>query len=270
MKTKIWNYIAAVRNSSPLVHSITNYVVMNNTANALLAVGASPIMAHAHAEMKDMVKIAGSLVINIGTLDEYWVESMQIAIAEAESLKKPWILDPVGAGATPYRNSVLEELLGRWHPSVIRGNASEIMSLAHMSTQTKGVDSLNHTEEAIGAAIHLNEITGAIICVSGATDTIIDQGRVVLLKNGDPLMAKVTGMGCTATALIAAFCATNPDELFESTIAAMALMGVAGELAATLSSGPGSLQMHFLDMLSTVNAEEFDRLLILEEKYASV
>jgi len=270
MKTKIWNYIEAVRNSSPLVHSITNYVVMNNTANALLAAGASPIMAHAHAEMKEMVSIAGSLVINIGTLDEYWVQSMQIAITQAEALKKPWILDPVGAGATPYRNSVLKEFIGTWHPSVIRGNASEIMSLAQMSAQTKGVDSLNQTEEAIGAAIHLNETTGAIICVSGATDSIIDQGRLVSLKNGDPLMAKVTGMGCTATALIAAFCAANPDELFESTIAAMALMGVAGELAAARSAGPGSLQMHFLDILSILTAEDLNRMLILEEKYASV
>ncbi|HEY0175771.1 MAG TPA: hydroxyethylthiazole kinase, partial [Pedobacter sp.] len=153
MKQKLWNYISDVRATSPLVHSITNYVVMNNTANALLAAGASPIMAHAHPEMKDMVSISGALVINIGTLDEYWVKSMHIAITQAETLKKPWILDPVGAGATSYRNDVLKELISSYHPSVIRGNASEIMALAKMNTQTKGVDSTNKTEEAIEAAI---------------------------------------------------------------------------------------------------------------------
>jgi hydroxyethylthiazole kinase len=270
MKQLIWNYISDLRSTSPLVHSITNYVVMNNTANALLAAGASPIMAHAHQEMKDMVNIAGALIINIGTLDEYWVESMRLAIRHAEVLKKPWILDPVGAGATPYRNAVLKELIGIYHPSVIRGNASEIMALAQMSVQTKGVDSAHQTEEATEAASYLNATTGAVICVSGATDTIVHQGKRLFLRNGDALMSRVTGMGCTATALIAAFCASNPTDLFGATAAAMALMGVAGEKAAALSQGPGSLQMHFLDILSTLTAEEFNRLLKIEETYASI
>lgn len=260
MKQRLWNYISGVRNTSPLVHSITNYVVMNNTANALLAVGASPIMAHAHEEMKDMVSISGALVINIGTLDEYWVESMRIAITQAENLNKPWILDPVGAGATPYRNEVLKELIS-FHPSVIRGNASEIMALAQMSAQTKGVDSTHKTEEAIDAALHLNQTTGAVICISGATDTIVHQEKLVYLSNGDPLMARVTGMGCTATALIGAFCAAFPSDLQEATVAAMALMGVAGQQAALQAKGTGSMQMHFLDALSAVKEEEFISLL---------
>lgn len=270
MIQKIWNYISEVRKTSPLVHSITNYVVMNNTANALLAAGASPIMAHAHQEMKDMVNISGAVVINIATLDEYWVESMRLAIRQAEALKKPWILDPVGAGATPYRNAVLKELTSIYHPSVIRGNASEIMALAQMSVQTKGVDSTHQTEEAIGAAIHLNTTTAAVICVSGATDTIVHQQKTISLKNGDALMSKITGMGCSATALIAAFCAAHPENLFEATAAAMALMGVAGQKAAAMAKGPGSLQMHFLDILSTLTEEEFTELLILEETYASI
>lgn len=257
MKESLWKSIHTVRTTSPLVHSITNYVVMNNTANALLAAGASPIMAHAHAEMKDMVSICGALVINIGTLDEYWVTSMSLAIKQAEAIGKPWILDPVGAGATPYRNEVLLDLITNHRPSVIRGNASEIMALAQMNAQTKGVDSTNQTEEAIDAAVHLNKMTAAVVCISGATDVIVDGGDKVFLSNGHPLMARVTGMGCTATALIGAFCAASPNDLFTATVAAMALMGVAGEAAASQSEGPGSLQLHFLDVLSTLDEREF-------------
>jgi len=264
MKERLWNYFLKVRNTSPLVHNITNYVVMNTTANALLAAGASPVMAHAHPEMKDMVRIAGALVVNVGTLDEYWVESMRLAIEQAELSHKPWILDPVGAGATPYRNTVLNELITNFHPSVVRGNASEIMSLAQTSVNTKGVDSTHHADEAIGTAVALNKLSGAIICISGATDHIIHQGRAASLKNGDPLMAKITGMGCTATALTGAFCAASPDELFEATVAAMAVMGVAGEKAAQLAKGPGSLQMHFLDVLYSLNEGDFYDTLVLE------
>ncbi len=265
MKENLWNYISTVRNTSPLVHSITNYVVMNNTANALLAVGASPIMAHAHAEMKDMVNIAGALVINIGTLDEYWVESMRLAIQQAEAKQKPWILDPVGAGATPYRNDVLKELITVYHPSVIRGNASEIMALAQMNTATKGVDSTHKTEEAIDAAQQLSSTTGAVVCISGATDVVYYEGKTISLSNGSPLMASVTGLGCTATALIGAFCAAIPSNKMEATVAAMALMGVAGEIAAEQSKGPGSLQMHLLDILYSISEEQFLQRLHIEE-----
>lgn len=264
MEQKLWNNLLAVREKSPLVHSITNYVVMNNTANALLAVGASPVMAHAHSEMQDMVSIAGALVINIGTLDEYWVESMKLAIGQANKLSKPWILDPVGAGATPYRNKVLEELL-EYQPTVIRGNASEIMALASMSASTKGVDSTNLSTEALDAAIQLNQSYGAVVCVSGATDLIVHEKGCLTLSNGDKLMARVTGMGCTASALTGAFCAVNSADYFEATVAAMALMGVAGEIAAEKSPGPGSMQLHFLDALYQVKKDEFVQRVKLEE-----
>lgn len=267
MKERLWNYFLKVRNTSPLVHNITNYVVMNTTANALLAAGASPVMAHAHPEVKDMVSIAGALVINIGTLDEYWADSMRLAIQQAELTGKPWILDPVGTGATPYRNEVLNEFITRFHPSVIRGNASEIMSLAQTSVKTKGVDSTHEADEALGAAISLNKLSGAVICISGATDHIIHQGRSAALKNGHQLMARITGMGCTATALIGAFCAASPDELFEATVAAMAIMGVAGERAAGLAQAPGSLQMHFLDILYTLNESDFYQTLALQNDH---
>lgn len=266
MRELIWDSIQLVREKSPLVHSITNYVVMNNTANALLAVGASPIMAHAHAEMKSMVTICGALVINIGTLDEYWVQSMQLAIKTANELGKPWVLDPVGAGATPYRNKVLASLL-QLRPTIVRGNASEILALANYTDAvTKGVDSTQQSTEAVEAANQLNANYGSIICISGATDIIIDKGKKVHLQNGDAMMAKVTGMGCTATALIGAFIAINHQDAFLATVSAMALLGVAGEMAAAQSKGPGSLQLHIIDELYLINQEDFlERLNFTEQ-----
>lgn len=257
MQEQLWKSIVLVRDKSPLVQSITNYVVMNNTANALLAVGASPIMAHAHEEMKDMVSIVGALVINMGTLDDYWVKSMHLAIAQANALRTPWVLDPVGAGATPYRNEVLEGLL-QLRPTIIRGNASEILALASKhTTPTKGVDSTHRSTEAVDAALTLNQHFGSVVCISGATDIIVDKDKMVKLSNGHPMMARVTGMGCTATALTGAFVAVHPDDPMKATVAAMALMGVAGELAARRSTGPGSLQMNFLDSLYTLRETEF-------------
>ncbi|WP_207434638.1 hydroxyethylthiazole kinase [Sabulibacter ruber] len=264
MQEQLWNIVSAVRAQSPLVHNITNYVVMNNTANALLAAGASPVMAHAHPEVKDMVSIAGALVVNIGTLDEYWVESMRLAAQQAHILHKPWILDPVGAGATPYRNQVLEELL-TYKPTVIRGNASEIMALAKTASQTKGVDSTHQSQEAQEAALHLSASTGAVLCISGATDIVVSPDKSHTLSNGHPLMAKVTGMGCTASALTGACCAVLPDDPFTATAAAMALMGVAGEIAAERAAGPGTLQLHFLDALHQLTEQEFNSRLKLRE-----
>jgi len=257
MKELLWKNILAVRERSPLVHSITNYVVMNTTANALLSAGASPIMAHAHPEMDDLVSISGALVINIGTLDEYWVKSMHLAIARANQLKKPWVLDPVGAGASAYRNEVLESLI-QLRPAVIRGNASEIMALAQKhATGTKGVDSTNQSTEAIDAARVLNNPFGSTVCISGATDIIIDQQKTIRISNGHAMMTRVTGLGCTATALTGAFVAVQPTNLAEATASAMALLGVAGELAAERSNGPGSLQLHILDVLHTMSQEAF-------------
>lgn len=257
MQEQIWNYILSVREKAPLVHSITNYVVMNNTANALLAIGASPIMAHAHAEMESMINICSGLVINIGTLDDYWVKSMQLAITAANKQHKPWVLDPVGAGATPYRNDILINLLSL-RPTVIRGNASEILALANYATNTtKGVDSTQISTEAIAAACQLNLLYGSTICISGAIDIILNNKNEIHLSNGHPLMAKVTGLGCTGTAIIGAFIALQNDDLFLATVSAMALLGVAGELAAAQSNGPGSLQMNLLDTLCTINKNDF-------------
>lgn len=264
MKDLLWKNIQTVKQQSPLIHNITNYVVMNNTANALLATGASPIMAHAHPEMVDMINICQALVINIGTLDEYWVTSMKKAISQANQLQKPWVLDPVGAGATPYRDKVLAELVAL-KPTIIRGNASEIMALAKNNTSsTKGVDSSAESNEAVASAKFLAEKFQATVCISGATDIIINQKREIHLSNGHPLMAKITGMGCTATAIIAAFSAVIEDKL-EATVSAMALLGIVGQLAATESKGPGSLQMNILDKLHSITEAEFISTLKITE-----
>lgn len=267
MEQTIWKCILHIRETSPLVHNITNYVVMNNTANAILAVGASPVMAHAHQEMEDMVNICQSLVINIGTLDEYWVDSIMQAVRKANELQKPWILDPVGAGATAYRDNVLEQIL-LLKPTVIRGNASEISALAkHNLTSTKGVDSTIQSDEAVAAARHLNKTFGSIVCISGETDIIVTGQQLFYIKSGSPLMTKVTGLGCSATAVIGAFIA-GIDNKTDAVIAATSLFTIAGEIAARQAAGPGSLQMHLLDKLYNITPEEIKQFMKVEVKHA--
>jgi hydroxyethylthiazole kinase len=266
----LWSDVAAVRAHAPLVHSITNLVVMNFNANVLLAAGASPVMAHAHEEVADMVGIAQALVHNTGTLDAYWVESMKLALTAAAARSLPVVLDPVGAGATPYRNRVIEELLILAPPSVIRGNASEVMSVAGHSGHTRGVDSTAAADRALESARALSARLGSVVCVSGAVDHVIDArgGRSAQLANGHPWMTRVTGMGCSATALVGALSAVSPD-VFRATVAAMALFGVAGELAVeelhARAHGVGGLQNALIDTLQLLDETTFVRRLKLEQ-----
>lgn len=247
-----------VRQKSPLIHNITNYVVMNNTANALLSVGASPVMAHSTDEVAEMAGIASSLVINIGTLDAQWVEAMLIAGKTASAKNTPIVFDPVGAGATSYRNEVCRQIIEECKPDIIRGNASEIMALCNSNARTKGVDSTDSSDTALDSAKKLARDTNAIVVISGETDYITDGEKTMLVKNGNPLMAKVTGMGCTATAVVAAFAAINPDML-EAATHAMSVMGIAGEIAAAKSKGNGSMQVNFLDELYNLNGETIEK-----------
>ncbi|MCD0456991.1 hydroxyethylthiazole kinase [Chryseobacterium sp. LC2016-27] len=265
MENNLWNNIIQIRNTSPLVHNITNYVVMNNTANAVLAIGASPIMAHAKSEVEEMVNISHSLVINIGTLDEYWEEAMLLAAKKANELNKPWILDPVGAGATFYRDSVLSKILSL-NPTVIRGNASEIIALSKTSkTITKGVDSTAKSNEAVEAAKTLVQNHKSVVCISGETDIIISEDQEIHLKNGHPMMTKVTGSGCTATALIGSFIGVIENKT-EAVVSAMSLLGIVGEIAAEQSAGPGSLQLNITDKLYNITEDEFyDHLKMLKQ-----
>lgn len=262
-KEGLWDLVQKVKTESPLVHNITNYVVMNNTANALLAIGASPVMAHAIDEVADMVAIAGALVINIGTLEADWNKSMLKAAETAAKLGKPIVIDPVGAGATAFRNQHLQDLLTVTAPTVLRGNASEIMAVFGHTQSTKGVDSTASSDSAIEAAKGLNQDLGSVICVSGATDYILTNGKIAKVHNGHPMMTKVTGMGCTCTAVIGACIAAHPNA-FEATTAAMTLMGVAGEIAVQKSNGPGTLQLHLLDKLYNVTEAEFMEYLRFE------
>lgn len=245
--------LARVRERGPLVHNVTNYVVMNSTANALLAAGASPAMVHAVEEVEDFAALSAALVVNIGTLSPRWVEAMRLAAARARAGGIPWVLDPVGAGATPWRTTVAAELAAL-RPAVIRGNASEVMVLAGQAGAAgKGVDSAHDTGDAVAPARALARATGAVVAMTGVVDYVTDGTRTIAIANGHPLMARVTGLGCTASALVGAFLAVHDDAL-EASVAALAVLGVAGELAAGWSPGPGSLQLHLLDALHTLDA----------------
>ncbi len=244
----IWTDVSAIRRQAPLVHNITNYVVMNTTANALLAAGASPVMAHAVEEAAEMAGLARALVLNIGTLSGAWVEAMRAAGHAAKKRGIPVVLDPVGAGATRYRTETARALLDELAPAVVRGNASEIRALALEEAATRGVDSAHSSEAAADAGAALASRHGCVVVVSGAVDFILDGASVIRIHNGHPLMPRVTGLGCVATALVGAFAAINPSPR-QAAAHAMAVMGIAGEIAAEQAQGPGSFFVAFLDAL---------------------
>ena len=261
----LWQDVERIRAQAPLIHNITNFVVMNTTANALLALGASPVMAQALEEAREMAALAGALVLNIGTLSPSWIEAMFEAGQEANRRGIPIVLDPVGAGATHFRTRTVQDLLGALQVAVIRGNASEIRALFYAEQTTRGVDSRHASEEAFGAAVALAGACRSVVCISGPTDLIVAPGRVIRVANGHPMMPRVTGLGCTASALIGAFAAVNPSPLL-ATAHAMAVMGIAGEIAAERSPGPGSLQVQFLDALYLLKREDIEaRLRITED-----
>ena len=246
--------IAAVRTQSPLVHNITNDVVMNNSANALLAIGASPVMAHWVSEMEEMTAIASSLVLNIGTLDDKWIDGMLAAGRAAMRKGIPVILDPVGVGATSQRTEAALKIIEECRPAIIRGNASEIMALVDASIKSKGVDSSASSEDALESAKRLAVETDAAVVISGKTDYITNGNEVYSVEGGDRIMTSVTGMGCTATAIIGAFSAVISDPMIAAT-AGMAVMSLAGERAAEYSCGNGSMQVNFLDELYNLTSD---------------
>ena len=242
------NILTSIRAKSPLIHNITNYVVMNNTANALLALGASPVMAHAVEEVEDICAISSALVINIGTLSPRWTEAMVLAGKKANQLGIPVVIDPVGMGASTYRNDTLQRLLQEIQPAIIRGNASEIMALHHAGGKTKGVDSTAAADEAREAGAALSRHHACTVVVSGKTDYVFTADRTSSIHGGSAMMSRVTGMGCTATAILAA-CAAVESDVHAAAVAGMDIMAEAGEEAEKRCDGPGSFQMHFLDRL---------------------
>jgi hydroxyethylthiazole kinase len=257
MARKAAENLRRIREKRPLVHNITNYVVMNFTANVLLACGASPVMAHAAEEVEEMVSLAGALVINIGTLSPPWVEAMRKAGRRANALHVPVILDPVGAGATRLRTDSATRLIEEVSIQVIRGNASEILSLVgeKSGARTKGVDSVHTVDQATETVIELAKELGTTLAVTGAVDLITDGKRVYRVMNGHEMMSHVTGTGCAATVIIGAFLAVCPDHL-EAATTGLSYFGLAGEKAAIKASGPGSFQIALLDALYGMKEEE--------------
>lgn len=254
------NDINLIKSKNPLVHNITNFVTMDFIANGLLALGASPIMAHGRQEIKEMVGLCSAVVVNIGTLDEYLVSSLSDVFEEASRLKKPIILDPVGAGATVYRTNTCLSLLKRGVISVIKGNASEIIALSGRLGKTKGVDSQDASEEAVDAAKEIAKEYNVCTVISGKKDVVVTSNEIRVFDFGHPLMAKVTGMGCLLTAILAAFHAVNKAPL-ESAMHAVTLMGVVGEITAELPAvnGPASFKAAFIDQLYNVDVQQIAR-----------
>jgi hydroxyethylthiazole kinase len=260
---EVWTALRNLRERSPLVHNITNYVAMDVSANALLAVGAAPAMVHALDEVEEFVSISHALVVNIGTLSPPWVEAMHRAAERAAALGKPWVLDPVGAGATRYRTDTARDLVGR-RPTVIRGNASEILAVAGGVQETRGVDSAHASDDAVQAARGLASRVGCVVAVTGAVDYVTDGERTLSVANGHPMMTRVTALGCSATALVGAFLAAHDDALF-ATAAALAVIGLAGEIAAREAPGPGTFRQKLLDALYLMGERALDGVRIAEE-----
>jgi len=242
-----------IRTNKPLIHNITNFVVMNYTANILLAAGASPVMAHAENEVEEMVGFAGSLVLNIGTLTDTWVDAMLKAGRKASKLGTPIVLDPVGSGATRLRTDSAKKIIAETNVTIVRGNASEILSLHNEESKSKGVDSLHSVDEAEGSAMILARELGATLAITGPIDFITDGERIIRVANGHALMPVVTGTGCSATAIIGAFSAVDPDPV-TATATALAFFGLAGEKAGQNVEGPGSFMTALLDALYQITA----------------
>jgi hydroxyethylthiazole kinase len=243
-----------VREKKPLIHSITNYVTMNFTANALLACGASAVMAHGEEEVDEMVSLADALVLNLGTLTEARVDAMATAGRGANRRRIPIVLDPVGVGTTTLRTRSCQRLIQELSIKVIRGNPSEILALAHEKTRPKGVEAVHPVDEAVEAALRLARGHALILAVSGKVDLVTDGKKLCRIHNGHDMMAYMTGAGCTATALIAAFLATSLNS-FEATAGALSFIGLAAEKAAKTSYGPGTFQMRLLDALYRMDEE---------------
>ncbi|KAK9160139.1 hypothetical protein Syun_006480 [Stephania yunnanensis] len=222
---------------------------MDIMANTLLAAGASPAMLHTLQELQDFTPHIHALCINIGTLSPDWLPSMKSAAQTAAQLGKPWVLDPVAVFASEFRLRACLELLGL-RPTVVRGNASEVIALANASTGIgKGVDSIHESTDAVDAAKSLARASGAVVAVSGAVDIITDGQQVIGVHNGVAMMQKITATGCAVTALIAAFIAVDPSHPLEATASALSVFGVAGEMGMEFARGPASLRMHLIDAL---------------------
>jgi hydroxyethylthiazole kinase len=251
-------HLRAIRERKPLVHQITNYVVMNETANATLALGALPVMAHAVQEVEEMASAASALVLNIGTLSDDWVAAMLLAGRAANRSGAPIVLDPVGAGATAYRTETSRRLLAELDVAVVRGNSAEIATLAGRAAEIRGV-------EAVGAAAgpelarEAARSLGCVASVTGPVDHVSDGERTIAVANGHELLGTVTGTGCMSTAITGCFLAVSPQEPLEAAAEALVAFGVAGEDAAKGAKGPGSFHAALYDALYNLDPDKLDK-----------
>ncbi|MBS3779429.1 MAG: hydroxyethylthiazole kinase [Desulfovermiculus sp.] len=259
--------LARIREQRPLIHNITNFVVMNFTANALLAMGASPVMAHAAEEVEEMVSLARALVLNIGTLSREWIDSMLKAGKRAAELNIPVVLDPVGSGATHLRTQTARDIIDQARVWLVRGNASEIISLGQKGSRTKGVDSTHSVQEAAETAQGLARELETAVAITGPTDLVTDGRRTVRVDNGHPLMGRITGTGCAASALCAAFLAVDNDRI-GAAASALSFLGLAGERAGGTALAPGCFQYTLLDALYLLTPEELAAESRVTEMYA--
>lgn len=258
-----------VRNTCPLIHNITNYVTVNDCANILLACGASPIMSDDVDEVEEITTICGGLNINIGTLNQRTIPSMILAGRKANELGHPVVLDPVGAGASTLRTKTANELLEQIHFTVIRGNISEIKTLALGSGTTKGVDAdvadqvtRENLPKAVAFAKEFSARTRAVVAITGAIDIVADQDKAYCIYNGHPMMSSITGTGCQLSSMTAAYVTANPQNPLEATAAAVCTMGICGEIAhkrLTPEDGNSSYRNYIIDAVYHFTGEKLEK-----------
>ena len=249
--------LGVMRERKPLVHQITNYVVMNETANATLALGALPVMAHAPEEVEEMVGLAGALVLNIGTLSRHWIDAMVSAGRAANARGVPVVLDPVGAGATEYRTDTARRILAELEVAVLRGNAGEIATLVGLSAEVRGVESVEVGADPGDLAREAARSLGVVASVTGAVDHVSDGERVAAVGNGDPMLASITGTGCMSSAVTGCFLAVA-ESAYDAAVEALVAFGVAGEDAAREARGPGSFHVNLYDALAALDPLTLD------------
>jgi hydroxyethylthiazole kinase len=246
-----------MRSTAPLVQCITNFVAMNIAANVVLAAGASPAMVHSEQEAGEFAALAGALTINIGTLSPDWLTGMHAAARAAVAAKRPWVFDPVALYATDFRRRSAADLMDLG-PTIVRGNASEIIALSGGKGLGKGVDSGDAVDAAQDAALQIARSRGAIVAVTGKTDFVTDGFKTAHIAGGSDLMPKVTALGCALTCLVGAFAAIAPQNPFDATVGALAMFAVAGERAGRQADGPGSFGWRFVDALAALDSIGLD------------
>jgi len=265
-RTQFINALVHVRNTNPLVHNITNVVVTNFVANGLLALGASPVMAYAKEEVGDMAKIAGALVLNIGTLTPDEIDAMIIAGKSANQHGVPVVFDPVGAGATPYRTETSHRIVKEIKISILRGNAAEVANVIGEDWAIKGVDAGEGSGDIVELAQKAAKKLQTTVVITGKDDVITDGETTYVVQNGHPILTKVTGTGCLLSSIIGAFSAVEKD-MITASVAALAAYGVSAELAAqiTVEEGPGSFQIELLNQLMKISTDDLQARMKVEK-----